>query len=579
MTTPKIDSITRIHGRYPLTLINPSSFYHSLIISVIVVSLLVLIINLHYFENNNLVLRLVVSIFALLITQYIDSRFIKNKEYSKSIHMSLFGNAIWLITVVIGLLSIFIFSKSEVTIFYVVEGMFLFASFRIGIFTTTLGVSIVKSWMICFIQPLSMFFALIPTDVLGDMMPNQFTIAYGIIFLTIATAWSMLTDRAGRPYIQSTHRLIQAYLSSISKNDPTEVESIIEKQSKISIVNTSQIRLYNNDRDFRLVLPDIHPGPYNPIGGSNITYLIYKNMKSSAMVMHSVSNHSLNIPSKYEVNKYLKSLTVYTILHQGKKCTEPAVTQINRARATGLIFENTAILFLSLSPYGSEDFPDFIKNELEIFSKNYKLQRILVIDCHNAMGKKISKNDERDLLKAAKSSLIMLMNMKKFDFKFGYYNSNNMNLNAPDLGCGGISILCLLINKKKYFLGWADSNNMENGVREKIVNTFLKNKYKLLEICTSDTHHTTKGARNKNGYYQFGIVSDPHKIASWYLKIAKNVETKIKSASFEVLENKAHVKVMGSKIYEKYSKAVDKSMNITKIFLIVSVFFFVLSII
>ena len=33
---------------------------------------------------------------------------------------------------------------------------------------------------------------------------------------------------------------------------------------------------------------------------------------------------------------------------------------------------------------------------------------------------------------------------------------------------------------KKYFLGWADANNMENGVREKIVDIFAKREYQLL---------------------------------------------------------------------------------------------------
>ena len=42
--------------------------------------------------------------------------------------------------------------------------MLLFASFRIGIYTTTLGVSIKKAWAICFVQPLAMFLVLIPQD-------------------------------------------------------------------------------------------------------------------------------------------------------------------------------------------------------------------------------------------------------------------------------------------------------------------------------------------------------------------------------------------------------------------------------
>jgi len=575
LTTTPIDDVTKIHRRYSLTLINPSSFYHSLIISIIIVTLLIGITNIYYFnEKQDIVFGLIKVIAALLVTQYVDSRFTKNKEYSKSIHMSLFGNALWLLTIISGLVSANIFDKIA-TITYIIEGMFLFSSFRIGIFTTTLGLDIKKSWIVCFIQPMAMFFALVPSNWWVYILEDITAIIYGLTFLAIATTWSILTDRAGRPYMRSTHELIQAYLSSISKNDPHEVESIIEKQSKKATVSTSQLRLYEGRDEFRLILPEIHPGPYNPIGGSNIPYLIYKNMKSSAMIMHSVSDHSLNLPSKQEVDKYLENLNENTILSAGTKCTEPAVTQINKARTTGFIFDNVAILFLSLSPYGSEDFPSSIKNKLEAFSKNCNLESILIIDCHNAMGKKISVEDENDLLESAKKNLVALINKEKYVFEFGYANSDNMNLQTTDLGCSGISILCLSINAKKYFVGWADSNNMENGVREKIINKFIENGYNLLEICTSDTHYTTRSVRNKNGYYQFGAITNYTDIERWYLQIAKNALIKTKtSAFFEILQNKTEVKVMGSTIYKKYSKAVDNSIIITKIFLVLSTGFF-----
>ena len=41
------------------------------------------------------------------------------------------------------------------------------------------------------------------------------------------------------------------------------------------------------------------------------------------MVMHSVSDHSLNIPSKKEVEKYLTSLDQHNHLEAGDKCSIP----------------------------------------------------------------------------------------------------------------------------------------------------------------------------------------------------------------------------------------------------------------
>ena len=577
--TESYSDVSKIHKRYSLTLLNPSSFYHSLIISIIVASVLVTLTVSVYLESEDIVFRLLAVLGTLLVTQIIDSRFTRNKEYSKALHMSLFGNSLWLLTAVSGLLASLVISRDEIPFLFITVGMFLFASFRIGIFTTVLGTNIRKAWLVCFLQPMAMFLALVPIDMWIPVLTNYQAIAYGTTFLILASSWSILTDRAGMPGVKSTHKLIQAYLSSLSKNNPSEVENILTERAKVSKVSTSQIRFHtkNANREFRLVLPDIHPGPFHPVGGSNIPYLIYKNLGSSAMVLHSVSNHSLNLPSQTEVSQYLESLSKYSVAQEGLNCTEPVTVQINNARCVGLLFGKTALLFLSLSPHGMEDLPLHVKSEIEQFSKNRNFGQVLIVDCHNAMGEEISQNNSEDLLTASKSCLDTLMTKETYPLEFGYANSKDMDIKAPDLALGGIGILCLRINSKKYFLGWADANNMENGVREAVVNHFSKNGYDLIEICTSDTHYTTQGVRNRNGYYQFGLVTKPQDMANWYLEIAKESEKNIESASFEILENEANVKVMGPTIFRDYSRAVDKTMNLTKGFLSACSAFFLLT--
>ncbi len=577
--TEAYSDVSRIHKRYSLTLLNPSSFYHSLIISIIIVSVLVTLTVSVYLESEDIVFRLLAVLGTLLVTQKIDSRFSRNKEYSKALHMSLFGNSLWLLTMASGILASIIISREEFPLLFITVGMFLFASFRIGIFTTVLGLTIRKAWLVCFLQPMAMFLVLMPIDMWIPVLTNFQAIAYGTTFLILASSWSILTDRAGRPGVKSTHKLIQAYLSSLSKNNPSEVENILTERAKMSKVSTSQIRFHtkNANREFRLVLPDIHPGPFHPVGGSNIPYLIYKNLGSSAMVLHSVSNHSLNLPSQTEVSQYLESLSKYSVAQEGLNCTEPVTVQINDARCVGLLFGKTALLFLSLSPHGMEDLPLHVKSEIEQFSKNRNFGRVLIVDCHNAMGEEISQTNSEDLLSASKSCLGTLMTKEAYPLEFGYANSKDMDITAPDLALGGIGILCLRTNNKKYFLGWADANNMENGVREAVVNHFSKNGYDLIEICTSDTHYTTQGVRNRNGYYQFGLVTKAQDMANWYLEIAKESEKNIELASFEILENEANVKVMGPTIFRDYSRAVDKTMNLTKGFLSVCSAFFLLT--
>ena len=571
------DDVSNIHNRFSLTLVNPASHYFSLVGSLVISVVITAIVYFGYLGSNENWFRIPMVIGILALTQLIDTRFTRKKEYSKSLHASLFGNLLWVAVLLMGLLASVVLVK-DASLFFVTYGMFLFASFRIGIFTTTLGASIKKAWAICMVQPLAMLLVMIPYDMWYSTLTNPMAVGFGAVFLIIASVWSVLTDRAGRPGMESTHKTIQAYLAS-QGNDFTEAEEIIEQRSFKTKVSTSQIRLSssNGNMKFRMVLPEIHPGPYHPVGGSNIPYLMYKNLESSAMIMHSISDHSLNLPSKNEVENYLKNLDASIVKEEGLVCTEPVTVQINKARVTGLLFGNNPLLFLSLSPHGMEDIPNYMKKEIEQYAKNRNYVRTLIVDCHNAMGEEISKEDGEDMLKAAKSCLDSLITKDSYPIEFGYANSDNMDVWTEDLAMGGLGVVCLKINEKKFFLGWADANNMENGVREKIVENFAKQGRQLLEICTSDTHYAPVKARNRNGYYQLGLVTSADKLSKWFLEIAHNAESKVSSAKFEILENEADVKVMGQGIYEDYSKALDKSLKLTKGFMIGSVTLFIIT--
>src|SRR5207253_9362211 len=88
----------------------------------------------YYKTSNKIFFSLPISIAVLYGTQLLDARLLKT-EFSKIVHLSAFGNLLWFLTVLGGFVSTHIFSKPELLPIYITEGMFLFASFRIGLFT------------------------------------------------------------------------------------------------------------------------------------------------------------------------------------------------------------------------------------------------------------------------------------------------------------------------------------------------------------------------------------------------------------------------------------------------------------
>ena len=572
---PNSDDVSRIHGKYSVTLLAPSSKIRSFVYSMIAATAFVATAVFGFVPEENLAVRLGMVMAVLAAAQALDSRLIRNRDYSKAIHLSLYSNMLWLISLLTVLAAAAILSRPEASVVYIGIGVFVVSSFRIGLLTTVLGVDVKRAWVICLIQPLAVFLVLVPSEMWLPALYSPLTLGFGILFMALSTIWSILTDRAGRPDLHSTHSLIQAYL--YSREDIGKIESILEEHSRPSKISTAQLRLKAEERDVRLVLPEIHPGPFHPIGGSNISYRIYQTLDSSAMVMHSISDHALNLPSGQQVEYYLQSLSKASLAGTGASCTEPVTVQINRARAVGIRFDKSAMLLLSLSPHGMEDLPSYIKKDIEEYSRNRNFERVMIVDCHNAMGQEISGDDSIDMLKAARSCLDSLVTKEDHPFEFGYANSSDMDIFVQDLAMGGLAVLCLGIGDRKYFIGWADSNNMENGIREYVVERLARDGYSLIEISTSDTHFTQSPVRTKQGYYQFGAITTREDISEWYLGLARCAAKTLTPGSFEILENQTDLQVMGPKIFEDFSGALDSSLRLSKIFMAAGVALFLAS--
>jgi putative membrane protein len=111
---------------------------------------------------------------------------------------------------------------------------------------------------------------------------------------------------------------------------------------------------------------------------------------------------------------------------------------------------------------------------------------------------------------------------------------------------------------------------MDNGLREYVINELNAKGIKMLEICTSDTH-ATSGKRTRQGYYPLGTISTHSEIANMLLDMSNRSVVNACMSNFELLVSKSKIKVMGKDQFIDYSCALDKSMNITKLFLLITI--------
>ena len=171
-------------------------------------------------------------------------------------------------------------------------------------------------------------------------------LGFGFTLVMLAIIWSIIADRAGRPAIRSTFGILQAFLAAWTDNKADKMEEIAESKAQNRVVTTFITKFKRlNSKEISIILPDVHPGSFNPIGGSNLPYVLYELFSKNALIMHSVSDHSLNIPSKIEVERYVQTLSKATILEKSNVFTIPVQINIDKSIVTGIAFGNVAVGF------------------------------------------------------------------------------------------------------------------------------------------------------------------------------------------------------------------------------------------
>jgi putative membrane protein len=580
---PRSDSVSNIHRRWSLTRLNPSSFKFSFLVSILSTTIIIVICHFYLLKTDWFIFvsHLLLGLMTTIGANFLDFFLLRgtpNNRITKIYHVSAFANILWVLTILLGIASDILLSKDEITTNYIVEGMFLAIGLRTGIFTSVFGATISKAITVSFISPLLFLFAFLPFTFYFEALTTPIALGFGSSLLLLGIIWTISADRAGRPRIESTFRVLQAFLAAWTENKAENMEKITESRAHIETVMTYILKFKTmNSNEIFMILPDLHPGPFHPIGGSNLPYLLYMLFSKNAMVMHSISDHSLNIPSKKEVNKYVNTLSESRQSEVGTVCTNPIQIKMGKCTVTGIAFGHSVIVFLSMAPIGMDDVPEHIRTALEHYSADIGFHNILIVDTHNAMGEFLNRQDSNIMISAAKHCLNELIHARQHEFKIGFSSSAELSYNIEsmqDLGQSGLSSLLLLVEEKEYFIGWADSNNMDNGLRDYIISRLNNNRINMLEICTSDTH-STSGKRNRQGYYTFGNISKPDQVANIYLQLSRKSIEKASPSTYELLSSRSAIKVMGKNQFKDYSIALEKSMNLTKIFLVITVMVFI----
>jgi putative membrane protein len=574
------DSTTNIHRRYRhlfrLPARNRSIAYGS---AIVLIATLVSRLSLGY-SATEIGLFLLMAEFLLLLGIEIDTQVLKRHNkvatFRRLGSLTIITDSIWLVLVLVGF-AIELFTHSSTSLIsFVILGALFATSFRALILGSVFYERPVQGIPLAFLQPLLLF---IPIGfqfrilTLSFFMGNPDPIAavIGGLIAVVGIELYMLSINKIKISVYRPFELLQAFLDAWAAEDSTNLERFLDATSKELTIESRMLTISSlQQKKAIIVLPGVHPGPFYPIGSSNIPADIFTGLKTEyivPMIVHSMSDHGLNLPSKSQVERYVLELKNQNeSLDSGVTMTSPVSKTLGKATVTGLAFGSTVLVTITQAPYGMEDFPAQVRQQIEDYAGRKNFKNVLVIDTHNSEGEKPSEKECSDAINAARIVIDELSGLKQFQFNAGLTHSSELNEKLEqDIGPAGIGLILLEVAGERFSLVTVDSNNSVLGYREKVFDEFRKlTQSRILELCTSDTHVTAAKTSDAKGYLALGDVTGHQRFSQILEKLYWKASANIGKGSFSSSIVRGKVKTIGSDVLDDFSGLLDSTTSEAK---------------
>ena len=254
--------------------------------------------------------------------------------------------------------------------------------------------------------------------------------------------------------------------------------------------------------------PSVHPGPIGGVGGANMPTILANKYDHFTMVAHGPSTHDFNPVSVDEINKITEAVDKgLNEIEYSDKASK--FRRYNHKKANiGVQFFNEGMFMLStFAPSGSDDIEFSTGLAMMIKSqKQCQVKNSIVVDCHNSF------NVEKGEVLPGNPEVFQILNAieqidtseEKYPIKVGTSTNKMSELDKTHgVGESGLKVIVIEVDNQRTAIALFDSNNMELGFRETIMNSLSDLPIDELEVLTTDTHTVNTLSR---GYNPIGIT-------------------------------------------------------------------------
>lgn len=302
--------------------------------------------------------------------------------------------------------------------------------------------------------------------------------------------------------------LLSLFIAHINEGS-NSLEGLFENMSEAidTIVTFVSFKSENGIKAL-FISPSVHPGPLGDLGGSNMPTILANQFDHFTMVAHGPSTHDFNPIAVSEIDKIEESVKK-GLRHVEYSATASKFIRYKCEKAKiGVQFFNEGMVILStFAPEAVDDIEFGVGLTMMAQSRNHcNVKDSIIVDCHNSF------TPESGEVLPGNSEVFQLMDViesinpeqEKYEVKVGCYADNMGTLDKEEgIGESGIKTMIVEVGGQRTAYVLFDSNNMERGFRQEIIDAVSDLEIDEIEVITTDTHTVNTLSR---GYNPIGIA-------------------------------------------------------------------------
>jgi putative membrane protein len=375
-------------------------------------------------------------------------------------------------------------------------------------------------------------------------------------------------ERSGRSEIGgSPMGLFRAFLHHWLRKTPTALEERLLPLSTQGLIETKILSFSGQDAQPKasLVVSNFHPGPYRDMGSGGLPSELKQSLEESkhgvVQVPHGISNHKLNIVSHRDIDKLLSAAREnYPSDHPIRQASSMIREKEGEAIVSGQAFGNTVLLTITLAPIEMEDLPTEVSTEIEKEAARLGFD-VLIVDAHNSIvgQTSITPQQAERIVAAAVRVLGRLRALSQGPFSIGSaFDALDTYTLKDGIGPGGLSAMVVRTESGTVSYITIDGNNMQQGLRDQILQSIRETGVSDAEVMTTDTHLVTGLVRSPLGYYPVGTALPTTSFVGQITQTVQKALSNLEESSAGFSKFSLQLQVLGSETFQSITGFIGR---------------------